>query len=300
MADYVELDRRFRNAVDESDGETTARLNYPASWNQVEAGLSWAEVLSHRLVVVLGEPGSGKTAEFKAQARLRDPSATPRFFVRLDDLIQGSLNGALGPEHAKRFQAVQAFAQNHEIAPRSAHDLFRIACGRLWDLKKEVEGVENSLRNAVRPSDDESVMQQWLQRQLVERAKGRYTIPKEAEDDAGNRPDLRFDHPGIMSVMAEMKLADMPHWTVEKLIDGLEKQLVGKYLLAHNAGYGIYIIGNSGRRADGWKDPVTGSLLSFGEVAATLRQRAREIMESCDALLGLEVIAIDFSSPRKS
>ncbi|MDP2825162.1 MAG: hypothetical protein Q8O52_21080 [Sulfuritalea sp.] len=97
-----------------------------------------------------------------------------------------------------------------------------------------------------------------------------------------------------------MKLADMPHWTLKKLIDGLEKQLVSKYLLAHNAGYGIYVLGNSGRRADGWKDPATGSLLSFDEVAATLRQRARKVMESYDALYGLEVIAIDFSSPRKS
>lgn len=171
---------------------------------------------------------------------------------------------------------------------------------QLWDIKKEVEGVENSLRNAVRPGDDEAVMQQWLQRQLAERAKGKYSIPKESEDDAGNRPDLRFDHPGITSVMVEMKLADMSHWTVEKLIDGLEKQLVGKYLLAHNAGYGIYVLGNSGRRADGWKYPATGSLLSFDEVAATLRQRAREVMESCETLQGLEVIAIDFSSPRKS
>ncbi|MDP2825161.1 MAG: hypothetical protein Q8O52_21075 [Sulfuritalea sp.] len=57
---------------------------------------------------------------------------------------------------------VQAFAQDHEIAPRSAYALFRIACRRFWDIKKEVEGVEYSLRNAVRPGDDESVMQQWL------------------------------------------------------------------------------------------------------------------------------------------
>ncbi len=194
---------------------------------------------------------------------------------------------------------VRIFAQDHEISPRSAHALFRIACRRLGDIKKQVESAENSLRNAVRPGDDEAVMQQWLQRQLAERAKGKYSIPKESEDDAGNRPDLRFDHPGVMSVMVEMKLADMPHWTVEKLIDGLEKQLVGKYLLAHNATYGIYIVGNSGRRADGWKDPVTGALQSFDEVAATLRQRARKAMESGDALHGLEVIAIDFSSPKK-
>ncbi|MDP2824436.1 MAG: hypothetical protein Q8O52_17365 [Sulfuritalea sp.] len=104
MADYVELDRRFRDAAHGSDSETTALLSYAASLSHADTGLSWAEVLTHRLVVVLGEPGSGKTAEFKAQARLPDPSGTPRFFVRLDDLIQGSLNSALGSEHAKRFQ----------------------------------------------------------------------------------------------------------------------------------------------------------------------------------------------------
>ncbi len=102
MADYVELDRRFRDAQSGDDRETAALISYAASWSHVDAGLPWAEVLSHRLLVVLGEPGSGKTAEFKAQARRRNPSGPPRFFVRLDDLIHGSLNSALGPEQAKR------------------------------------------------------------------------------------------------------------------------------------------------------------------------------------------------------
>lgn len=199
-----------------------------------------------------------------------------------------------------RQSEIQAFAKEHEIAPRSSHALCRIACRRFADIKREVEGVENSLRNAVRTTDDESVMQQWLQRQLSERAKGKYTIPKEAEDDAGNRPDLRFDHPEIMSVMVEMKLADMPHWTLEKLITGLETQLVGQYLLAHHATYGIYVLGNSGRRDKGWKDQITGVTLSFDDLISRLRDHAIKVKEAHPEILGLEIVSIDFSSPKKT
>lgn len=143
-------------------------------------------------------------------------------------------------------------------------------------------------------------MQQWLQRQLSERAKGKYTIPKEAEDDAGNRPDLRFDHPGIMSTMVEMKLADMPHWTLEKLIAGLETQLVGQYLLAHHAAYGIYVLGNFGRRVKGWEDQTAGVTLSFEELVSRLRDHAIKVKEAHPEILGLEIVSINFSSPRKT
>lgn len=199
-----------------------------------------------------------------------------------------------------RQSEIQTFAKEHEITPNSSHALFRIAYRRFADIKREVEGVENSLRNAVRTTDDESVMQQWLQRELSERAKGKYTIPKEVEDDAGNRPDLRFDHPGITSVMVEIKLADMPHWTLENLVSGLETQLVGQYLLAHHAAYGIYVLGNSGRRVKGWEDRTTGLMLSFDELVSRLRDHALKVKETHPEILGLEIVSIDFSSPRKT
>src|SRR5205823_12195825 len=91
----------------------------------------------------------------------------------------------------------------------------------------------------------EAELRKWLQRKLRERARGKYTVPQEAEIDLQQRPDLRLENPRTPAVSIEVKWAH--NWSVSELIAGLTTQLADQYLRAHNAKYGIYVLGMIGK-----------------------------------------------------
>ncbi len=64
---FIELDRRFTEYTPDESPERLAERSYLAAFQGKEPGISWDELLQHRLVVILGEPGSGKTLELRAQ-----------------------------------------------------------------------------------------------------------------------------------------------------------------------------------------------------------------------------------------
>lgn len=66
---FIELDRRFRKLNLQENSEDTALESYTASLMGLKTGLSWNDLLERPLIVVLGEPGSGKTWEFRERAR---------------------------------------------------------------------------------------------------------------------------------------------------------------------------------------------------------------------------------------
>ena len=87
---FIELDRRFEEYRTDDTPENQAQRSYAAFLR--ETGISWDELLRHRLVVILGEPGSGKTEELKAQqARLSSSS----FFLELDRLVDEEVSSIL-------------------------------------------------------------------------------------------------------------------------------------------------------------------------------------------------------------
>ena len=81
---FIELDRRFAEYRTDETPENQAQRSYTDVLLGREGGMTWDELLRHRLVVILGEPGSGKTQELAAQhERLRAVS----FFLPLDRLV---------------------------------------------------------------------------------------------------------------------------------------------------------------------------------------------------------------------
>jgi len=67
---FIELDRRFLDVTELTEPEESALRSYTASLLVKEAGIGWADLLESRIVVILGEPGSGKTWELRNQAKL--------------------------------------------------------------------------------------------------------------------------------------------------------------------------------------------------------------------------------------
>jgi hypothetical protein len=102
-AGYIDLDRRFISLNDDSIREDAAIDSYTSVSKLLEDrnSLGWSDVLKHRLVVILGEAGSGKTFEFRNQAIAGD--GVFKFFVRLDELTSAFNGLPLTTEAAQHF-----------------------------------------------------------------------------------------------------------------------------------------------------------------------------------------------------
>ncbi|MGD9162806.1 MAG: hypothetical protein PVG39_30650, partial [Desulfobacteraceae bacterium] len=85
--------------------EEAALESYTASLLGLEAGFGWEGLLKHPIVVILGEPGSGKTWEFRERAKILQSKAENAFFIPLDRLISEPLTDILSPEEKNRFRA---------------------------------------------------------------------------------------------------------------------------------------------------------------------------------------------------
>lgn len=208
-------------------------------------------------------------------------------------------------ERAERFSDLQPwepkdirlFTLEYEIDPRTDHDLFKIACRRIMDIKYAVEKSDNSLRNELRREDDESKLRSWIARKLNEQSRKRYTVLQEEEIDQRQRPDLRIENPRTNPISIEIKWADA-QWSFSDLLERLENQLIGQYLRAHNSNYGIYLLGNIGNKSY-WLHPETNEHLSFQQILTILEERAKNIVSKRDDVNDIYVVGIDFTVPKK-
>ena len=100
---YIELDRRFRDITEFDNSEEAAFRSYATSLLGMEPGLGWNEVLASRIVVILGEPGSGKTWELRNRAKEMKGQGIPTFFVPLDRLVYAPLAEAIAPDDERAF-----------------------------------------------------------------------------------------------------------------------------------------------------------------------------------------------------
>jgi hypothetical protein len=111
---FIELNRRFRDLEQTRETEETALASYRRHrWT--DRGLAWADILKKNRVVILGEPGSGKTWEFQNRAKFLNEQGEVAFLIRLDRLAAEPINEILDGKQTtlldrwKRGQTVAAF-----------------------------------------------------------------------------------------------------------------------------------------------------------------------------------------------
>jgi len=98
--DFIELDRSFIPL--KTDQEPT--LDWGPYWGRLLGDwLNWDELLKHRRVVLLAEALSGKTEEYKYQAKQLSELGKPAFFVRIEDLADDGFEKAIDPEVIESF-----------------------------------------------------------------------------------------------------------------------------------------------------------------------------------------------------
>ena len=236
------------------------------------------------------------TKDPEVEAVLRDYLAEP-LLSHLTDYIRHLLDQhreQLAELPVWRASDVRIFATDYEREPQTDADLFRIGLRRLADLKSWVETGEDSPRDEVNPEKNEAGFRIWLQRRLNEKARGRYVVPAEWEIDGRARPDLRLVIPSASPVSLELKIADK--WTLQELLDGLEKQLVGTYLRDRRARNGVYVLALFNRDRK-WESLDGGRRINCDEMLAILIARARDILRVRADIAGLEVVLIHFSPP---
>lgn len=93
MTDYINLDRKFWpvEADKEHDPET---IRVMAAIG-VDRQISWEELLKRPCVIILGEPGSGKTEELRAITRRLRETGVFAFFCRIEFLQELDVRQAL-------------------------------------------------------------------------------------------------------------------------------------------------------------------------------------------------------------
>jgi hypothetical protein len=94
---YIELNRRF-SKLDASATPEAAELNgYLADSHGRRLVVDWEQLLNERIVVILGEPGSGKSWELRSRwdgLRRRNNFA---FLIELERVVSGSVGESIGP-----------------------------------------------------------------------------------------------------------------------------------------------------------------------------------------------------------
>jgi hypothetical protein len=195
---------------------------------------------------------------------------------------------------------VRVFAKHYSSEPRSDYQLFRLVVRQLRDIKNHVECSENAAnRLSIRSGDLEKDFRGYLHSQMVERSLNWFSVTQESEVDLEQRPDIRVERQGLNPLPIEIKLANLKHWSVEKLLERLENQLIGQYLRPANVRHGIYVLGNTDPKRR-WKMPGTGELIDFCALVSIIQNRAAALQSELRAGVdGIDVISIDFSDPRE-
>ena len=250
-----------------------------------------AQDARNRILQVLSET-NGKDAylalEEIANAHRQYPS-----FAHLENLCRSRAerDADLDVWAAER---VREFNERLDRTPSNHRELADLAVLRLLDLKDDLEEGDDSISAVVRAIDKETVLRNFIGRELRQKAFGRYAIPQEEQFADDKKPDLRFHGMGFDApVPVELKIAD--NWSGPDLFERLENQLAGDYLRDVRGGRGIFALVYRGEKKKGWNVPGSRKSINFGELIVALRSHWNTIAAKYPNVDDVTIIGIDLT-----
>lgn len=188
---------------------------------------------------------------------------------------------------------IPSFAEHAERAPRSARDLFDLACSRLDDLQLDLEEGDASEAHILSRVDQETELRTWFTNRLRLAARGRYSVPPEEELADATRPDLRIHAPAVDApVPIELKIADK--WSYAELVERLHNQLVGQYLRDARSRFGVFLLVWRGTKKK-WRESESGKQFGFGNLLERLEAEAEAILRDRYDLEAIRIVGIDLT-----
>lgn len=157
MTGFIDLGRRFHHLTDK-ELEAAGSL---AVWydREFSAGIGWPELLEYSRVILLGEAGSGKTVEMRAQAKRLVREDRFAFFVELESLDREPMEDLFLVDEKRRFEAWKADREAPAWFFLDAVDELKLTGGKLdralRRLSKALNGHLDLARIIIscRPSD---------------------------------------------------------------------------------------------------------------------------------------------------
>jgi hypothetical protein len=143
----IPLDRQFVRW----DGEGAIDADLARYLEGLGNNFDWDTLVERRRVVILAEAGSGKSTEFREQARLMSEQGRSTFITTLQKIGQrAGLQAALGQSEWRRFEQWQAtgdpcwlFLDSVDEAKRADFTLFDI----LTDVADAIDGFSARVHN---------------------------------------------------------------------------------------------------------------------------------------------------------
>lgn len=185
---------------------------------------------------------------------------------------------------------IVSFARELEKQPHTGRDLFELVCGRLDEIKCDLDDGDFSEAGLVQKAADEIELRNWFASRLRLTADSKYTVSPEEELADATRPDVRVHAPQVASpVVIELKISDK--WTFSEHVDRLHKQLVGQYLRDARSQFGVFLLVWNGKKK-GWRAKKG---LNFVELVERLQVEANSILHRRYDLEDIRVIGIDLT-----
>jgi len=189
---------------------------------------------------------------------------------------------------------VREFHDSLDRTPNNHRELAELAVLRLLDLKDDLEHGDSSVARIVRDVPRETLMRNYIGRELREKAFGRYSIPQEEELADAKRPDLRFHGVNFDGpIPAELKLAE--NWSGRDLFERLENQLCGDYLRDCRSRRGIFVLVYRGKKKKSWQVPGNDSVVDFSRLVDALQSYWKRISPRFSHVDDITVIGIDLT-----
>lgn len=146
---FVPLDRRFRPAGGEGDIEEIATESIFGDFvRRPNGSVGWDEILdSSGAIVILGEPGSGRTEEFKHQQRSLLNQKKASFYVPLHELAHREMEAILLDQNLANYKSWRR-GKSHCWIFLDAVDEAKLESNRAW---------ESALKNVFRSTGMEAL-----------------------------------------------------------------------------------------------------------------------------------------------
>ncbi|MBI2355568.1 MAG: hypothetical protein HYV06_11200 [Deltaproteobacteria bacterium] len=190
---------------------------------------------------------------------------------------------------------VVTFSTEAEKQPRSARELFDLACSRLDDIRLNLEdGRYSQAQLLLDGAIEEPKIRNWFADQLRTLSHSKYSVSSEDEYADATRPDLNIHAPAVdYPIVIELKKAD--NWSFPDLSERLHNQLVGQYMRDAHSQFGIYCLVWQGK----WKRKADEKKLTFEKLLNLLQEEADKIVQSRYDLEEITVVGIDLTKRKR-